>query len=197
MKTEVYDEKSGAAASGRQRGEGEAKSGSSKPELNKEEMMKKAQAAGTPGPAHKALDAFVGNWKADVKCSMGEGSESNNSQGTATTKWILGGRFVAEEFHGEMMGKPFTGKCLLGFDNSKQTYKCVWVDDFSTAVYTSEGKADSSNKVITLEGKADCAATGQKDVPRKQVYRVLGPDKYVLEMYNDGQKQMEITYTRQ
>jgi len=34
----------------------------------KQEMMKKMEAAGTPGPAHKALEAFVGNWKAEVKC---------------------------------------------------------------------------------------------------------------------------------
>jgi hypothetical protein len=194
MKSEVYDEKIGATKTGRQR---ETQAGSSKPEINQEEMMKKAQAAGTPGPAHKALDAFVGNWKAEVKCWMDPNGEASVSHATAQTKWILGGRFVEEAFHGEMMGKPFTGRCLLGFDNSKQLYKCVWVDDFSTSIYTSEGRGDSSNKVITLEGKSDCAATGQKDVPRKQVYRVLSPDKHVLEMFNDGQKSMEITYTRQ
>jgi hypothetical protein len=195
MKSEVFDEKAAAARTGRQRGE--AKSGSAKPDINKEEMMKKAQAAGAPGPAHKALQAFVGNWKAEVKCWMDPNGEASVSHATATIKSILGGRFVEEDFRGEMMGKPFTGRCLLGFDNSKQLYKCVWIDDFSTSIYTSEGKGDSGNKVITLEGKSDCAATGRKDVPRKQVYRVLSPDQHVLEMFNDGQKSMEITYTKQ
>jgi len=48
-----------------------------------------------------------------------------------------------------------------------------------------------------LEGKASCAATGKTDVPMKQIFRVISPDKHVLEMFNDGQKSMEITYTRQ
>jgi hypothetical protein len=42
----------------------EKKAGSGKSDPDKAEMMKKMEAAGTPGPAHKALEAFVGNWKA-------------------------------------------------------------------------------------------------------------------------------------
>jgi len=95
------------------------------------------------------------------------------------------------------MGKPFTGRCLLGFDNTKQKFKCVWVDDMNTAIFTSEGRGENNNKVITLEGKSDCAATGRKDMPVKQVFRALSRDKHTLEMYNDGNKSMEITYTRQ
>ena len=101
------------------------------------------------------------------------------------------------EFHGDMMGHSFTGHYLLGFDNSKQKFKSVWVDDFNTAIHTSEGKAENDNKVITLEGKMDCPATGQKDITTKHVYRVQNADTYVLEMYNDGKRAMEITYTRQ
>jgi len=28
------------------------------------------------------------------------------------------------------------------------------------------------------------------------IFRVISPDKHVLEMFNDGEKAMEITYTR-
>jgi hypothetical protein len=38
----------------------EEKSGSGKSDAEKQEMQKKMEAAGMPGPAHKALDAFVG-----------------------------------------------------------------------------------------------------------------------------------------
>jgi hypothetical protein len=71
------------------------------------------------------------------------------------------------------------------------------VDDFSTAITTSEGKGENGNKVITLEGQMDCAATGEKDVPIKHVLRLISQDKHVLEMFRDGKKTMEITYTRQ
>lgn len=194
MKKEVYEEGAGTTTR-HSRGPGDTRS--SKPAPDKEEMLKRVQAAGTPGPGHQALEAFAGNWKAEVKCWMDPDGPPNTSQATSKTQWIFGQRFLEEEFHGEMMGKPFTGRCLLGFDNTKQKFSCVWIDDMSTSIFTSEGRGENGNKVITLEGKASCAATGQKDVPMKQIFRVASPDKHILEMYNDGRKSMEITYTRQ
>ena len=134
-------------------------------DADKAEMMKKMQAAGTPGPAHKALEAFVGNWKAEAKCYMEPGGAPQVSQATAKSSWTLNGRFVEGEFHGEMMGMAFTGRSLLGYDNTKQKFNSVWVSDIQTSMFTSEGKGDSGYKVITLEGKGDCPATDRKDVP--------------------------------
>lgn len=169
-------------------------------DAEKQEMQKKMEAAGTPGPAHKALEVFVGNWKAEVKCWMDPSGPPNVSQGTAKTSWILNGRFLEEEFHGEMMGKPFTGRSLLGYDNVKQTFNTVWVSDMQTSIFTSEGKGESGYKVITLQGKSTCAATGQKDVPIKTVFRVISPDKHTFEMFDGSKgenvKTLEITYTR-
>ena len=172
------------------------KSSSRKSDAEKQEMQKKMEAAGTPGPAHKALEAFVGNWKAEVKSWCKPDGPPNVSQGTAKASWILNGHFLEEEFHGEMMGKPFIGRSLMGYDNIKQTFNTVWVSDMQTSILTSEGKGESGNKVITLEGKSNCPATGRKDIPMKTVFRVISPDKYVFEMFNDSAKKMEITYTR-
>ena len=172
------------------------KSGSGKSDAEKQEMQKKMEAAGTPGPAHKALEAFVGDWKAEVKCWCEPGAAPNVSQGTSKASWTLNGHFLAEKFHGEMMGKPFTGLTLMGYDNLKQTFNTVWLSDMQTAIFSSEGKGENGNKVITLEGKSNCPATGQKDIAIKTVFRVLSPDKHVFEMFKDGAKSMEITYTR-
>src|SRR6187401_2277448 len=118
MKNDLYEKQSSTATADRPRG-GD-KSGFQNPEVDQQEMLKKMEAAGTPGPAHKALEALVGNWKAEVKCWQEPGSSPNVSQGTAKTSWILNGRFLEEEFQGEMMGKPFTGVSLMGYDNLKQ-----------------------------------------------------------------------------
>jgi hypothetical protein len=174
----------------------ENKSGSGKSDAEKQEMQKKMEAAGTPGPGHKALEAFVGKWKAEVKCWCEPGGSPNVSHGTAKANWILNGHFLEEEFHGEMMGKPFTGRNLMGYDNIKQTFDAVWVSDMQTSMLASEGKGEEGNKVITLHGKGNCPATGRKDIPMKMVFRVISTDSYVLEMFNDGAKTMEITYTR-
>jgi hypothetical protein len=193
MKTDVYDREATTTNRPR-RGD---KSGSSKPGADKEEMMKKMEEAGRAGPAHKALGALLGNWKAEVTCWMDPDGPPSVSHATSKTNWTLDGRFLEEEFHGEMMGKPFTGRCLLGFDNTKQKFNSVWVDSMHTSMCVSEGKGDNGYKVITLEGKMDCPGTGQKDIPMKQVFRLLGPDKHVLEMFAGDAKTMEITYTRQ
>ena len=120
---------------------------------------------------------------------------------TAKASWTLNGRFVEGEFHGEMFGTPFLGRSLLGYDNTKQKFISVWVSDIQTSMFTSEGKGDSGYKVITMEGKGDCPATGRKDVPMKQVFRVLSPDKHTFEMFDvskgESVRTMEITYTRQ
>jgi hypothetical protein len=187
MKYEVQD--GSVAAADRRRAED--KSGGQ----DKEEMMKKMEAAGTPGPAHKVLEALVGNWKAEVKCWQEPGGQSNVSQATAKCSWILNGRFLEEEFHGEMMGKRFTGRSWMGYDNVKQKYNSVWVSDMQTSMFCSEGKGD--NKTITLEGTSSCAATGRTDAKMKAVFRFLGADKHIFEMYDGNDKQMEITYTRQ
>ena len=194
MKADVYEKE---ATDRRRSGD---KPGSWKPGAAQDDVMQKLEAAGTPGPAHKALDALVGNWKAEVKCWTDPGGSPNVSQGRANASWTLNGRFLEEEFHGEMMGKPFSGKTLMGFDNTKQTFNSVWMSDTQTSMFTSEGKGDSGNKVITLEGKASCAATGRKDVPMKTVLRVISPVQHILEMFDGSKgnaKTMEITYTRQ
>jgi hypothetical protein len=179
----------------------EGKSASRPSQTEKEEMQKKAEAAGAPGPGHKALEALVGNWKAEVKCWMDPGGKPEVSEATAKTKWTLNGRFLEEDFQGQMMGKPFRGLSLIGFDNTKQTFNSVWVSDMQTSMFTTEGKGEDGNKVITQEGKASCAATGRQDVPMRTVIRVVSRDKHIFEMFErskgENVKTMEITYTRQ
>jgi hypothetical protein len=193
MKHDVYDT---ATATRPETGDKSASGASG----DKQEMMKKVEAAGAPGPGHKALEHFVGNWRAEVKCWMEPGGPPNVSQATAKVTWTMSGRFLEESFQGEMMGKPFRGRTLMGYDNTKQVFNSVWVDDMHTSMFTSEGKGDSGNKVITLEGRTTCPATGRRDIPMKVVLKVISPDKHTFEMF-DGSKgnarTMEITYTRQ
>src|SRR5687768_5057491 len=127
----------------------EHKTTSEKMDPKTEEMMKKAEAAGTPGSAHKALDPLVGSWNVEVKCWMTPDAPPRLSKGTSKSSWVLNGRFVQEDFKGEMMGKPFNGMSLTGFDNQKQKYNTIWVDDMSTSMLLSEGTAENDAKTFT------------------------------------------------
>jgi hypothetical protein len=190
MKTEIHQKESPSRSGHLNSPPDGEKPGS----LDQEQKTKKMQAAGTPGQGHRVLAALLGDWKAEVKCWMDQVSPPNVNQATAKTNWILNGHFLEEEFYGEMMGKPFTGRCLLGYDNTREKFNSVWVDDASTAMFTSEG--EGNGKIITLEGRMDCAASGEKDVPMRQVYHLHSPDKHILEMFAEDRKTMEIIYTR-
>lgn len=196
MKHDVYDAPSGTTAPARRPGLDDrpgAPSGA-----DKQELMRKAEVAGRPGPQHKHLDHYIGQWRCDVKCFMDPNGQPEQSQGSAKIEWIMDGRFIREKFEGQFMGKPFHGRSILGFNNVKQVYQSTWIDDMNTAMFTSEGRGDEKN--ITLEGLSSCPATGRADVPMKVVLRILGPDKHTFEMFDGSRgnmRTMEITYTRQ
>jgi len=97
------------------------------------------------------------------------------------------------------MGKRFTGKSLMGYDNTRQAYNYVWVSDMQTSMFTCEGKGENGNKTITLEGRTDCPATRAKKCPdQKRRCAWLGRTSTFFEMFDtsQGRKTMEITYTR-
>ena len=123
------------------------KSAPPKPDPQMQELMKKAEAAGTPGAAHQALEPLVGNWTAEVKCWMAPDGPPTVTKATAKATRILNGRFVQEEFNGEFMGRPFHGMSLLGYDNLKEKYTSVWLDDMHTSLVTALGEAENGGKV--------------------------------------------------
>lgn len=178
----------------------ENKSASPKVDPQTAEMMKKAEVAMAPGAGHKTLEPFVGSWSAEVKTWMAPGQPPTVSKGSAKSTWVMNGRYVQEEFSGEMMGTPFRGMSLTGYDNVRQKYRSVWVDDMSTSMVTSEGNADAAGKVFTFGGDYACAMTGEKNKKSTLIYRVISKDKHVFEMHDpalgENSKMMEITYTR-
>jgi hypothetical protein len=166
------------------------------------EMMKHMAELSAPGPEHKVLASLAGEWDAETRCNMmtdANGKPTVN-KGTCKSRLILGGRFLEEEFKGEMMGQPFNGRGLVGYDKEKKKYISTWVDDMGTGVFVSEGTADASGKVITQEGKMDDPTTGEKDKTMRLITRIISPDKHTFEMHDLGKgadsKVMEITYTR-
>jgi hypothetical protein len=159
------------------------------------EMAKYAE----PGPEHKVLNTMVGKWNTVSKSWMGP-AEPMVSEGTAEGQLILGGRFLIMKSSGTMMGQPFNGMELLGFDRKEQVYSAIWMDDMGTAMYPmSDGKYDEATKTMTL--KAEWAMPGvEGKVPYRLVTRTVDPNTHVFEMIamRDGKemKEMEITYTR-
>lgn len=169
------------------------------------EMMKQWQKMATPGKPHEALKPLTGKWNTVTKMWMaGPSGPATESKGSAEYKWILGGRYLQETFDGKLMGMPYSGIGLLGYDNYKKKYTSCWVDSASTAMLKSEGLLDRTGKVLTYYGTMDEWLTGEHDKAVKFVFRIVNDDKHIFEIHDlgivDGDKEntkvMEITYTR-
>jgi hypothetical protein len=112
---------------------------------------------------------------------------------------IMGGRFVAMDFKGMMMGRPFEGFQLTGYDNVQKKYITLWIDDTSTAFFLLAGARDAAKDIIVQTGDWAEPMGGTSKV--RATTRFLGPDEYVFEQYMvlpDGKefKSMEMRCTR-
>ena len=171
------------------------------PEMTPEQMaeMQAYMQAGTPGAAHQKLAAMAGTYECKIKGWHEPGAPPSEDTGTATRKMILDGRVMVEEFTGTMMGMPFTGHGMHGFDNVTGKHWGTWIDTMSTGMMVSEGSCDD---------KGACSFTGSWNDPVKKTpikarmtSRWTSPTVEVFEMYAPGKdgkemKMMEITYTK-
>ncbi len=170
------------------------------PEMTPEQKaeMEAWQKAGTPGATHEALAKMAGSYDVVVKSWHAPG-EPNVEKGTAIRTMALGGRVLVEDFNSTMMGQPFTGHGMHGYDNVTGKYWSTWNDSMSTGLMVSEGSCDAQNA---------CAFTGshmdpvkKQKITSRMTTRWTNPTTEVFEMYAPGpdgkeMQMMEITYTK-
>jgi hypothetical protein len=171
-----------------------------KKQPSQEEMMAAMMKAAAPGPEHQKLKMMEGKFKADVTAIMPDGKEEK-SAGTINNEMILGGRYLKNDYSGTMMGQPFKGCGLIGYDNMKKKYTMLWVDEMSTQMMLSEGTLDESAKTITATCTVDCPMDNTKKT-MKSVVTLTDEDHHSYEMYEvgaDGKETrcLSIKYTRE
>jgi hypothetical protein len=74
------------------------------------------------------------------RCFMVDGTRSGafEKHATCTNTMILGGRYQQSMIKGNMMGMPFEGMGLLGYDNAQKLFYSTWVDNMGTGCYDYE-----------------------------------------------------------
>ena len=169
--------------------------------MSEDEMMKKWMEISSPGPQHELLAKTAGEWNTEIKFWLEPGADPMVSNGMQTCEVINGGRVINEISHSEMMGMPFEGHGMTGYDNFRKKYWSTWTDNMATSMMYMEGTSDDDGKTITYNTTMDDPMIGEKDQPVKFVYRWVDDDKHILESWHDvgapkEYKMMEITYTR-
>jgi hypothetical protein len=126
--------------------------------INQEAMWKAWQDAGTPGEEHQKLQHLVGTWDVAGRTWMGgPGGPVTESKGVVETRWLLPGRWLIEDLTMQMMGMPFQGFAISGYDNVKKKFVGTWVDSMSTALLTMEGNFDAEGTTLACFGTSNAS----------------------------------------
>lgn len=143
-------------------------------QMDPEAMLRAWQEAGAPDEHHKQLHYFVGQWTTEMKSLM-PGGEAFNSTGKASYEMIMGGRFLKSTYEGDMMGLPFTGHSLGGYNKVDRRWEALWMDTVSTAMYYYTGEKTDDGWVYM--GSETDPMTRQT-MRTKDVITVHGPDHF-------------------
>jgi len=164
-------------------------------------MMEKMMKAATPGPQHEMLKKMAGEWNAKVTSMMDPSKPAQVENSTSTLTMLMDGRYCQEVVSGQMMGQPFSGMGITGYDNVLGKYVSTWIDNMGTGIMTSVGTPDASGKVINWSGTMNDPVTG-KPSKERMVTTIKDDDHHTFEMYGTppgGKKEMKmmtIEYSR-
>ncbi len=176
-----------------------AKQEKQKGKMDMQAMMELYKKVGTPGAPHKLLATLAGSWTTKTTVWMDPDKPPVEGKGTCEQKMLLDGRYLQQEYTGDMMGSPFTGINIIGYDNHTKKYVSVWIDSMSTSIYYFEGTASADGKTITQESSYDDPAKGP--TTWLSVTKIVDENTLQYEMYltpkgGKKEKMMEMTVTR-
>lgn len=168
-------------------------------QMDPQAMREMYQKLATPGEPHKQFESLAGSWTTTTKEWMEPGKPPTASTGIAEMKMLLDGRFLQQDFTSEMMGQPYTGMGITGYDNLRKKYVSIWLDTMSTGPFMMEGTANVDGKTITLKGQH--AEPGGGHMTHRAIWKIVDNNTQTFDMYGTHQggkemKEMEITYTR-
>jgi hypothetical protein len=166
--------------------------------MDMQAMMEIYKKVGTPGEPHKLLAKLEGSWTTRTRGYM-EGKPAMESTGTCEQKLVLGGHYLQQFYTGDMMGMPFSGINLLGYNNHTKQYESIWIDSMSTAMYFFVGKGIADGRTISQECSYDDPARGPavwRSVTRIKDDNTLEFEMFIIPKGGKEEKMMEMTVSR-
>ena len=168
-------------------------------QMDPQAMMEMYQKLATPSEPHKLFATLAGSWTTTTKEWMEPGKPPTEAAGSVEMKMLLDGRYLQQEFNSEMMGQPYTGMGITGYDNLRKKYVSIWLDTMSTAPFMMEGTGSDDGKTITLKGQH--AEPGGGHMTHRAVWKIVDSNTQTFDMWGTEHggkemKVMEIVYTR-
>jgi hypothetical protein len=167
--------------------------------LNAQDKQQAWQTYMTPGKEHTMLAESAGEWNTEISMWTDPAQPPQKSEVSCTMEMIMGGRYLKSTQKGTIMGMPFEGMMLIGYDNTKKVYTSVWYDDFGTGTTIATGTYNSQDSTLNFIGTMVDPATGN-DIKYRETMKCLDKDNQVMTMYiTQGDKEvknMDLVFTR-
>ncbi len=153
-----------------------------------------------PGESHKLLERFAGNWDVRITFWSSPDAAPQDSHGSSTLSWILGDRFLKEDFHGDVLGESYQGLGLMGYDAAARRFMTVWLDSLNTVIAVQQGSYSPESSTFELTGEIYDPLLGRNKKTRSEI-KVISPDQYSVTMIDAAPngaafKSLEILYSR-
>lgn len=150
--------------------------------------MAKMMEYGTPGPMHKMMAEWSGTWSGETTMWDYEGATPTKSAGTAVNSMIMDGKYQSSKHTGDMMGMPFEGMSIMGYDNATKQFTSSWIDTWSTGIMTFTGSWDEASKSLSLAGTYPDILRPGKECKMREVFKVIDENTHHMEMYGPDPK---------
>lgn len=139
----------------------------------------------TPGDMHKWMEKTNGTWEGDVSTWMAPDAPPEIAKAVNVQSSVLGGRYVTGKFSGSMMGQPFNGISMMGYDNAKKVFTSTWIDDMGTGIVHMTGTYNEATKTLSLKGHQTDFMSG-KDSDIREDMVMVDDNTYKMTMYGTG-----------
>jgi hypothetical protein len=124
------------------------------------------RAAGPSDAQHALLMKLVGEYDRVIKF-VGQtrpggqaGAMAAPSSGTCKISAVLGGRFILEESHDTVFGRPVDGLRIYGYDDATKQFEMARMYTMSNGITLMKGTSNDFGNTIEFTGEADTGGMG-------------------------------------
>jgi hypothetical protein len=130
----------------------------------------------TPGPEHKRIGFFAGQWKFEGEAKESPLGPGGKTSGTETCEWFAGGFQLVCRSKGTGPKGPMTGMSVMSYDPGRKAYTYYALSSLGDNIFVRgqvQGKVWTWSDEAVVEGKKmKFVATVTEDTPTSSSFKL-------------------------